>query len=46
MDVRVTQLICIRVIIESAGVNYKYRTKNENYSGESIECCGSTLMYS
>jgi len=46
MDARVTQSFCIRVIIESAGVNYKYSTKNENYSGESIERRGSILMYS
>jgi hypothetical protein len=46
MDVRVTCLIWIRVIIESTSVNYEYRTRNENYSVESIERCDNILIYS
>jgi len=46
MDVRVTRSFCVRVIIESAGVNYENRTKNENYSGESIERRVGVLIYS
>jgi hypothetical protein len=46
MDIRVTRSIWIRVIIESASVNYEYRAKNENYSVESIELCDSILIYS
>jgi hypothetical protein len=46
MDVRVTRSFCNRFIIESAGVNYEYRIKNENYSGESIERLDTILIYS
>jgi hypothetical protein len=37
VDVRVTRSFCIRDIVESAGVNYENRTKNENPFGEIIE---------
>jgi len=46
MDVRVTRSFCISDIIERAGVNYENRTKNENYSGESIARRNSILIYS
>lgn len=46
MDVRVTRSFCVRVIIDGSGVNYENRTKNENYSGESIERRDSILIYS
>jgi len=46
MDVKVTRSFCNRVIIESAGVNYEYRTKNKKCSGESIERRDSILIYS